>query len=173
MKSLKFFVLVLLCCSCGNSDKTNNLNLEAATTKKELTLSIDFKTTEPDFFKIAMNNIVVDEFQKKSIQFSENVYPTSSFDNITVVFDTNNPSKDILFIPGNKKNKVIEIQALNLNFGNKDLKINSSEIRKNVSINKYVKYDSINNNFVISTIDGQLYPVIKLKRGLINRLTKE
>ena len=50
-----------------------------------------------------MNNIKVDELQRKHIQIFETVSPSIDFDNIIAKFDKNNMSKNIVFGLGNKK----------------------------------------------------------------------
>ena len=68
---------LIICVSCNNSSEKkeqasiNNQNTEK--TIQQLEIHFSFKTSETDVFKIAMNNIKVDELQRKHIQIFETV----------------------------------------------------------------------------------------------------
>ncbi len=171
------FTLVI-CVSCNNSSEKkeqasiNNQNTEK--TIKQLEIHFSFKTSETDVFKIAMNNIKVDELQKKHIQIFETVSPSIDFDNIIAKFDKNNMSKNIVFGLGNKKNKEVTIESINIFFNHKNLNINTPEkMSKFLKFNKFIQRDSTSMILKTNIIDGKHSPSFTLTKKLINSLNKD
>ena len=80
---IKFIILILLTLSiisCNESNQQKNpKEIEPDNFKKGLTIEFNFKTSKSDQFKIMMNNIKVDEFQKKNIQIIENVINSAEY----------------------------------------------------------------------------------------------
>ena len=83
---IKFIILILLTLSiisCNESNQQKNpKEIEPDNFKKGLTIEFNFKTSKSDQFKIMMNNIKVDEFQKKNIQIIENVINSAGDESI-------------------------------------------------------------------------------------------
>lgn len=139
--------------------------------KKEFKVEMSFKSNREDIFKIMLNNIVVDEFQSKSIHFNEKILATTNEDKIEVNFG-DNKSKLLLINFGNKNEKTIDISNLKLSYNQKDIIITSESISNHFLLNKFV---SINDKYqlVTKTVNGQHNPVIVLKVKTLNELFSE
>jgi len=170
--SLFFIALLVLSCQ----DKTNKVkSVEQVKVEIEPSLIIDlnFKTNKEGVFKIMMNNIQVDELQKKSIHFSEDVISTTTEDAIKAEFDANNISDNIIISFGNKEVKEIEIVNLFVSYGSSQINISSpSDIEKYLAFNKFIERDSTSNKIRTKKINGQHNPGLFFKRNLINLLKK-
>ena len=175
MKKVYLLSLALLTVifGCKNNSETltlqNNTQIEKA--KPSLIISINYKSDKIDVFKIMMNNIIVDEFQKKSIQFSEEVVPTSNFDNIEVKFDEDNFSKNIIVHLGNKNEKTVEIKDITVSFDDKVVKLSTpSDFNDFLVFNKFIDVDFDNKVIRTKKVDGKLYPTFSFRQKLINQL---
>lgn len=140
---------------------------------KELEVVINFKTDKADEFKLLLNNIEVDEFQRKHSQVIEKVAPSSGTDEIVAKFGPNNISNNFSINFGTKEVSQIEIESIKMSYGKNELVVTGSEIDDFFNINKYIDYDSANNKLNTKRVDGKYYPAINLKRKGINILRKE
>ena len=115
MKRILYTALLLniVILSCKNSAEEAKVDGNNSESIRRLVVDFSFKTDQEDKFRIMMNNIVVDEFQQKNIQFSEDVPPSSSFENFHAEFDAYNMSNNVVINLGNKSLKNVE------NFGPK------------------------------------------------------
>ncbi|OUS02406.1 hypothetical protein A9Q86_03940 [Flavobacteriales bacterium 33_180_T64] len=174
----KGICLVLLILTIGCKKKTDKIVLEE---KKEenieqiiLTINFNFKTSQPDVFKIMMNNIEVDELQKKNIHIFEEVVPSTSVDVIIAKFDADNFSKNIVFHLGNKTPKEVEVESILVAYGKNRFNINSAQdLNKYFAFNKFIERDSTSKILNTKRVDGKLNPTFRIKRNLINLLKKE
>lgn len=175
-KSIHIFILIaIILCSCNEKEnKTTPKEIKTdKVTSKELKVNISFKTDKDDVFRIMVNNIEVDELQKKNIQVFETVAPSSNFENIEANFGEN-ISKDIIIHLGNKSIKQVEIKSLYLSYGNKNVGLTTAQdLTNNIIHNKFIERDSSNNIFRSKRIEGKLNPTIRIKKSLINSLMQD
>jgi hypothetical protein len=121
-----------------------------------------------------MNNIEVDELQKKHIHISENVEPSSNDDYIIAKFDPDNLSKQIVISLGNNNEKEVIIKSIIVSYGDKQFNLISPEdLNSNLVFNKFIIRDSTSNVISTKRIQGKLNPTIRLKNSLINQLERE
>jgi hypothetical protein len=181
-KTLLLILISLAFFSCKNEkqDKPslNNNKLigqdEEVIRPKEFLFELVYKTNQDDVFNIMMNNIEVDELQKKNIHIFENVITTTNKDIITAKFDAGNISNNIIVNLGNKEVKEVEIISILVSYGNNTININSpKDIDKYLAFNKFVERDSASNKIKTKKVNGEHRPVLVLKRNLINLLKKE
>jgi len=175
-KSYLIIVLAILSFSCNNvekSKKDTDLSSKKLDVVKKLSVSFNFKTNKADVFEIRMNNIKVDEFQKKNIHIIEEVIPTTTEDEIVAEFDANNMSKQIVFHLGGKTIKEVEIKSILITFGNNQYNIaNVEDINTYIAFNKFVERDSLSKTLKTIRIDGKLNPSFRIKNNLLNLLNR-
>lgn len=175
-----FFVLLLttiLFANCKNLTEEQIVNKDTKKTKEEppqLEILFSFKTNKTDVFKIIMNNIEVDELQKKNIQIMETVSPTSQFDNITAKFGQGNISKNIAFNLGNKEVKEVIFDKINISYKNKFIDISTIEdMTKLLRFSQYIEIDSVSKTLKTKKVKNKHYPVFYFSKNLLNRLNKD
>lgn len=170
---LLFFIIAFFGC---NNDKSN-VQKEAKLDKtkpKSLSIDFNFRTSEADEFRVMINNIEVDEFQKKNIQIIENVTKSTSDDNIVANFDANNLSKQVVIHLGSKTEKEVTINGVLISYGDKQFNLTSpQDFNSSLVFNKFIVRDSTSNVITTKRIDGKLNPTIRLKNSLINQLQRE
>lgn len=173
-----FLFLTLLIVSC--QDTTSKLETKEAEKanaeikEPALTIEFNFKTNKPDVFKIMMNNIEVDELQKKNIYFFENVTPSTTEDSITANFDPGNISNNILINIGNKVPKEVEIVSVVVTYGKKSFNISSVEdLDKYLAFNKFIDINGTSKTITTKRVEGALNPVIYFRRSFIDMLKKQ
>jgi len=173
---LIFIVLISLNFSCKNSGEEQVISQEKreATPSKQLSINFNFKTNQPDVFKIMMNNIEVDNLQKKNIQIFEDVIPSTNDDAIKADFDANNISNNIIIHLGNETVKEVEVKSILVAYGKNQLTITSAQdLNKYFAFNKFIKRDSTTKILETKRVDGKHNPSFRLRRNLINFLKKE
>ena len=114
-KLITIITFAIISISCNKSEKKHSSLSEINTDsllKKSLKLEFIYRTNKSDVFKIMMNNIEVDELQKKHIHISENVEPSSNDDYIIAKFDPDNLSKQIVISLGNNNEKEVIIKSI-------------------------------------------------------------
>jgi hypothetical protein len=147
---------------------------QAVATPKHLTVNFNFKTNKPDMFKIMLNNVEIDELQKKNIHIFENVIPSTEDDAITAKFDADNMSNNVVIHLGNKEVKEVEIKSILISYGNNQINISSpKDLDKYFVFNKFIEKDSTSNTLKTKRVNGQHNPAFSFKRNLINLLKKE
>ncbi|WP_439152751.1 hypothetical protein [Winogradskyella sp.] len=162
------------CNNLGNSKEDHAQNSKKIDIAKKLTIRFNFKTNKSDVFKIMMNNIEVDELQKKNIHIFEEVVPSTGDDTIVVEFDANNMSKQIVFHLGNKNEKELEIKSILVSYGNNQYNLSTvADINKYLIFNKFVERDSLSKNLKTIRLDGRLNPSFRIKNNLINLLKRK
>lgn len=172
-------VLINLCISCNTSEKkTSNLSVTETETneniKKNLSVEFVFKTNKPDVFYIKMDNIEIDELQKKHIHIFENVTPTSKEDKIIAKFDAQNMSKHILINLGTKEIKEVEIIEIALSYGDNHYRFNSvNDINKYFAFNRFIDVEEDSKILKTKTVGGRHNPAISVRQNLIRLLTNE
>ena len=177
-KSVLILTVIIGFVACKN-DKIVNTEKVTSPIKieeddKELVVKLGFKTNKNDVFKIMVNNIVVDELQKKNIHVIEEVVPTSGVDDITANFGVNNISNNILIHLGNKAVKEVEIVDMTVSYGKNRISLKTPEDQnKYLIFNKFIDKDTTTVKLKTKRVDGTHNPVIYFKRNLINLLTKE
>lgn len=175
MKKL-FFVLIILIVGCKSETKESPIENEQAVVAeqiKELKVVVNFKTNKEDEFKLLLNNVPVDEFQRKNVHVIEKVLPTTGTETITATFGENNISPNFNFNFGVKENKEVEIESISMSYGANTVTMSGAELSEYFTINKYLTQDSITNKLTTQRIDGKYYPAMILRRKAYNALTKE
>jgi len=170
-----FIILLITALSCNDVGKSEKLNQSQSEdiNDKSLTINFNFKTNKTDVFKIMMNNIQVDELQKKNVHIFENVVPSSSQDEIIGKFDAGDISRSIHIHLGNKERKEVEIVSIHLSYGENQINIATPEdLDKYFVFNKFIEKDPTSKKLKTIKINGQHNPVFSLKLNLINFLTK-
>lgn len=160
--------------ACKNEPKETLIeaeNNEVEEVVKELEIVMNFKTDTAGDFRLMMNNIEIDDLQRKNIHVIEKVEPASGVDEIRAKFGPNNMSNNIYINFGNKETKNVEIVGLQFQFGNNGLTIDANSLPEYFTFNKYVVFDSISNTIKTQRIDGIHNPNIILKRKYIRTLT--
>lgn len=177
-----FNILLIIICviallSCNTAEKNtssvseNNL---AQVESKKLRIEFVYKTNKSDVFTIQMNNIEVDEIQKKNIHFFENVTPTTKDDRVVVEFDANNLSKTIIINLGHKEIKEVEILNISVSYGDNHYSFDTlNDIKKYFAFNRFI--DVVEDSKTIQTkrVDGKHNPALSLRQNLIRLLEKE
>jgi len=161
-------VLFFFSCQERGSEKVEKNKTDEL---KEIVVKIVLKTDTEDVFKIMLNNIEVDEFQKKNIIVKETIPVTSDYDNMTASFGFNNFSHNIIINLGEKLKKV-SFNSIEISYGKNKLTINNENYKHYLKANKFVDID--NNSFKIVTkrIDGKHNPVLIAKKNIFNNLIK-
>ena len=167
-------ILFINCKESTDKQEYSNTPKQTEEISKQLEIRFSFKTSKTDVFKIMMNNIEVDEFQKKNIQIFETIPPSSQFENIIAKFDEGNMSKNIVFSLGNNEVKEIIIENIIISYKNKDINISTSEdIAKFLKFNKYVEADSSNKLIKTKKVNGKHSPAFTFSKKLIKQFDKD
>jgi hypothetical protein len=167
------FLVIIYSCNNAKNENTKAEVFAAPKEEKELVVKISFKTSKEDIFKITLNNIVVDELQKKSIQIYETVPPSSSFENIIAKFGVNNISNSIIFNLGNKEQKEIELNNIELSYGVNTIQITTSNFNKYLRYNQFIDFNEDTFSLKTKRDKGKHNPVIFARKTLIDFLKKE
>jgi len=172
-KIILVFVVLTTLFAC-KSDKKNSNNEVATESKKQeniLKVYIEFKTNKQDEFRIILNNIEVDEFQKMNIEAREIIPVTASYEKMNVTFFDNVFSKNFLIGLGNDKLKELEINKIVISRGPNIVTVNKENIQDYFSPNKYVEFK--NNKIITKKVNGKHLPLLFAKSRLINTLKKK
>ena len=176
MKKTVFILLIIsILFGCNNDKKIEfkeNQTEKIKPFKREFIVDISFKTNTQGEIKIMMNDIVRDEFQKSNIHIFESVIPTSTFDNFTANFGKNNISNNIFLNFGSKGEKIIDINYINISFGDNEVNILPENLKTYFTFNKYIKYDSINKKLVTFKNENTHNPTLILNRNIIQELIR-
>ncbi|MFK7781778.1 hypothetical protein [Psychroserpens sp.] len=174
LKPFFFLIIISLFQSCNNSSKSSPKESQTIQVQpKSLSIEFSFKTSQADEFKIMMNNITVDELQKKNIHIFEDVVPSTSDDVIVANFDPENLSKEIFCHLGNKVEKEVTIKGVLITYGDKQFNLTSTEdFNKHLDFNKFIERDSTSNKLSTKRVGGKLNPWFRIKNSLINQLQR-
>lgn len=174
---MKNFIVIIFAISligCNNHKRTDLTNSKAEVKSKELLVEFYFKTDSADEFKIMINDIKVDELQRKDIHIYEDVVPSSNEDRIIARFDENNISDKIRISLGNKVLKKVELKRLLVKYGDNEILLSTpADFKKYLFFNKFIEYNSENSTITTLNQDGVHHPVIFFKPILINLLNNE
>ena len=174
MKNLINFLLLtsIVVLSCKNEtqqtpkQETTQIEQEAPS---ELEVDFKFKTDKQDVFRVMLNNIEVDEIQKKNIHVFEDVIPTESAESMVMSFGPGNVSNSFIINLGSKEEKTIEIEYIMLTYGGQSQLINASQLQEFFILNKFITQDE-DGRLKTQTVDGRHNPTIIAKRKLIGQL---
>lgn len=173
---IKVLLIFLTISNTACKDKEEQISQETfkdKNTPKQLTINFNFKTNKADVFKIMMNNIEVNELQKKNIHVFEEVTPTTEDDIIRAEFDANNISKNILISLGNKEVKEVEIISISVSYGDNHFNFNTAkEFHEYFHFNRFVKKDEGSKTLTTQKVDGRHNPAISLKQNLIKLINR-
>lgn len=178
MKKIAFILfLSLSILACKSEEKKENPSekapIETPKVIKEWLINISLKTNKTDDFKLMMNNIEVDEFQKKNIHIVEKMEPTTSFETISANFGESNISKAFTLFLGAKEVKELDIKSIDITYGANSVTINSSQLGEYFSFNKYVEQDSESMKIKTKKVEGKHHPLMRLKPKVITQLMKD
>lgn len=162
--------------SCKDKEEKPSREIikEELNTPKNLTINFSFKTNKADTFTIMLNNIKVDELQKKNIHIFEDVIASTGEDSILAEFDSDNISNNLIFSIGNKEVKELEIKSILILYGKKQFNISTPEdLNKYIIFNDFIVRDSTSLVLKTKKINGRHNPTFRIKNTLLNSLTKE
>jgi hypothetical protein len=174
MKKIVLIILLITAFACNEETKKKESNNSQQSKEpiKEFIVKMSFKTNKADEFKLMLNNIVIDEFQRKNISIIEKVMPLSNLESLTADFGDNSPNNFRINF-GNKEEKEMEIESLSLFYGDNSLSMTSADLKTHFSFNRYIIQDSITYKIQSKRIDSKHYPQIVLKKKAIDLLMKE
>lgn len=171
--NILFICLLILLGSCSQKKSSINDAKDLTIAKSEILLvKLELKTTVKDEFRIMLNQIEIDEFQKMNIQASEVIPVTSHYESMKVDFFENMFSKKIVIGLGNKFPKRVEIKSISVSKGLNIIDIPQAQIEEYFTANKYVIFDD-DMNITTKKIDGKHAPILFANSRLINLLTKK
>lgn len=166
MKKLAFILLVFVV-ACKNEPKETAeepQTTEVEEVVNELEIVMNFKTDTAGEFKLMLNNVKMDEFQRKNIHVIEKVEPATGIDELRASFGPNNISNNIYINFGNKATKNVEISNIQIQYGDKGFNIDANALTEYFSLNKYVVFDSVTNTIKTQRVGDIHNPSITLKR---------
>ena len=165
---------VLACKSEEKKGKPSEKSpIETPKIEKELVVNISLKTNKKDEFKLMMNNIEIDEFQKKNIHIIEEMEPTTSYETINASFGVNNISKAFNIFLGAKEIKELDVQSIDISYGGNSVSINSSQLNDYFWFNEFVEQDPESMKIRTKKVEGKHHPIIRLRPKVIDQLIKE
>jgi cupin superfamily acireductone dioxygenase involved in methionine salvage len=171
---LVLFVLLSFSCKNNNEKQIVSIDKKEVIPQKQLIINFNFKTNKADTFMIMLNNIEVDELQKKNIHIFEDVVSSMAEDAIIAEFGNNNISNNIIIHLGNKTLKEVEVKSIFIAYGENQFSITSAEdLNKYFAFNKFIERDSTNKILKTKKVEGKHNPAFRLKRNLINILKKD
>ena len=140
---------------------------------KEFVVEMNFKSNTEDEFKLMLNNVEVDEFQRKNIHVLEKVIPTTSEESLSANFGENY-STDFQINLGNKTPKEVEFISMTVKYGDRAIQISRQNLNEYVAVNnKYVAYDSISGILKTSMVDGRHFPTVIMRKKTLRSLAEE
>jgi|TARA_Y100000385_G_C13109150_1_gene651023 hypothetical protein len=163
---LLIFVTVLFCCK---SEKSQETNVRTNEPKQEFTVKLSFKTNKTDMFSFVLYNIEMDEFQKKWIQINQTVEESETISSIVANFQ-NNISRNFRINLGNKEEKEIEIESIELKYGEKNIVILPNELDKYFKFNEFVTQDTITNKLIIKKVGQKLQPIMYIEKKYLTEI---
>ena len=163
---LLIFVTVLFCCK---SEKSQETNVRTNEPKQEFTVKLSFKTNKTDMFSFVLYNIEMDEFQKKWIQINQTVEESETISSIVANFQ-NNISRNFRINLGNKEEKEIEIESIELKYGGKNIVILPNELDKYFKFNEFVTQDTITNKLIIKKVWQKLQPIMYIEKKYLTEI---
>jgi hypothetical protein len=166
-------ILSLLIISCKNETTPLQKADKKPIAKKELVVNMEFKTNKADELTFALNDIAVDELQKKNIQIIEGVIPTSSPDKFQGNFGEGNISRKFEIDLGRNELKEFQIFAISFKYGDKTINISPDELEKYFAFSKFSIFNK--ESKIITTIKVDNYHLPKLyARGILwDELTQQ
>lgn len=158
--------------SCNENKSVANGDNTPSEQKKVLSVSIELKTTHDDEFRIMLNQIEVDEFQKMDIRAYEVIPATNNYDKMTARFFDKIISKKLVIGLGNKHLKTVDINRISMSYGTSSLVIPKVELSSYFNTNSYASFDN-QMNIVTQKDNGRHLPALYANAKLINALTKD
>ena len=175
MKNTLLLVLLMSFLSCNNAEKKANetpvVNQDAPI-EKELIVSMKFKTNKEDELVFMLNDIVVDEFQKKNIHIFEKIIPTTTSDSFEGSFGINNISNKFIISLGKNEVKEIEILAINFKYGDKSVSVPPQDLEKYFALSKFSVLDTLSYKITTKKVDNYHDPRLYMRKLLIDELTQ-
>ena len=170
-------VVALLAFACKNeaketTQKETKVVVKKAKSNPELKVTISFKSNKADEFKLTLNNVIVDEFQKKNVQVIEKITASNKIDELTASFGENNISKNFVIGLGNKVVKEVEIENITLTYGDNTQVIKALDLPKHFVFNKFTSFNEAALKINTKKVDGKHAPALILKAKTLNNLKK-
>lgn len=175
---MPFVFLFLLTLGCKENEKntevTNNNKSNILIAEPGLKIKLRYKTNKADEFTAMMNNIEVDQIQKKNIHIIEQVQPSTEVDFMVAEFDAGNLSDNVLIHLGDKNLKKVDIIDISVTYGKNEFYASTVEdLEKYFVFSKCIEREPGEKTLKTIRADGILYPVIYFKRSFINALKKQ
>jgi len=158
------------CVSCKDTPK-KEISSDPKPESKELIIAIEFITNKQDVFLVMLDNIVVDEFQKKNIRIHEVVPPSSEPERIVAMFGANNISNKIVINLGSEL-KEIQFNSIEFTYGINSIKITKDNYNDYLWSNKFIDFDEGDFSLKTKFVDGKHNPAIFSKQALTDFLKK-
>lgn len=158
--------------SCNENKSAVNAESVSPVKKDILTVSIELKTTQEDEFRIMLNQISVDDFQKMNIHATETIPVTSNYERMTTKFFENTFSNKLVIGLGNKHPKNVDINNISISYGLNSISIPKAQLHEYFNPNTFVSFDD-NMSIITKTEKGRHSPLLYANSKLINLLTKQ
>jgi len=175
MKNTLLIILLISLISCNNAEKkvneTPTINQEIPV-EKELTVSMEFKSNKEDELVFMLNDVVVDEFQKKNIHIFEKIIPTTTSDSFEGSFGVNNISNKFIISLGKNELKEIEILAINFKYGDKSVSVSPKDLEKYFALSKFSVLDTVSYKITTRKVDNYHDPRLYMRKKLMDELTQ-
>lgn len=172
MKKIVLLAVALTILACNNEQKAVDkptVEEQVIEVKKEFIVKMNFKIDKSDTFGFVLYNIVTDEYQKKWIQINEKVVLSNNIETIKANFG-DNISKSFRISFGNKEEKEIEIETIEVSYGERIILIEPNELNKYFKLNEFITQDTITNKFRTKKVGGKHNPIIYLKAKYLSEL---
>lgn len=173
---MKHIVLSVFTCivlfSCKENKPLESVKNSNTEKEKILSVSLELKTTKEDEFRVMLNQIKVDEFQKMNIQASEVIPITTSYEKMSVRFFENTFSNKLVIGLGNKQPKRVDVNNISLSYGTNIVNIPKAQLSTYFNPNKYANFDD-NMSIITEAVKGNHTPALYANTKLINLLTKQ
>lgn len=172
----KLLTIFILTCTLVLSCKNENTQAEqpetaeiTEETPKELQIDFKFKTDKQDVFRVMLNNIEVDEIQKKNIHVFEDVIPTENTESMMMTFGRGNISNSLVINLGSQEEKTVEIEYIMLSYGDQSQLVTAAQMEEFFVLNKFITLDD-QGRLKTQRVDGRHNPTIIAKRKLLGQL---
>lgn len=160
MKKIILLITVTVLFSCKSENSQDSFT--PLKPKQEFTVKLSFKTNKTDMFSFVLYNIEMDEFQKKWIQINQTVEKSETISTLVANFQ-DNISRNFRINLGNKEEKEIEIELIELKYGEKSIAISPNELDKYFIFNEFVTQDDASGKLIIKKEQNKFNPTIYLK----------
>lgn len=158
--------------NCKEEPKTIQEASPKEVTEPELVINLEFRTNKEDEVLFVFDEIVIDEFQKKSITISEKVIPTTTSENIIAKFGPGNAPGKLIIDLGSSELKEFEIVSMTFSYGDKAVTIDNNNLETYLALSKFSVFDKSTNKITTQKVDGYHFPKLYIRALLWEQLSK-